>query len=196
MLALPGRTDMTPPVDMYTRTWSAWERSAARLPHWCTQTAARNGTRDRHFIGRSHPATCGAHVGPVFDGAPVDAGVEVGDGIDALGLQEEHQLATSLSHTHAGPGIISRQRIFSELPGGELLIPSEHVRQSSERHVSYWKRNSEGLPFICRVHLAKSPICTRLTQSRNLPTEFFSLHISPHGVRLERYGLIYRVCTG
>ena len=34
------------------------------------------------------------------------------------------------------------------------------------------------------------------TQSRNLPKEFFSLHISPHGVRLERCGLLYRVRTG
>ena len=34
-----------------------------------------------------------------------------------------------------------------------------------------------------------------VTQSRNLPTEFFSLHISPHGVRLERCGLLYRVRT-
>ena len=33
------------------------------------------------------------------------------------------------------------------------------------------------------------------THSRNLPTEFFSLHISPHGVCLERCGLLYRVRT-
>ena len=33
----------------------------------------------------------------------------------------------------------------------------------------------------------------RKTQSRNLPTKFFSLHISPHGVRLERCKLLYRV---
>ena len=34
------------------------------------------------------------------------------------------------------------------------------------------------------------------SRSRNLPIEFFSLHISPHGVRLERCGLLYRVRTG
>ena len=32
-----------------------------------------------------------------------------------------------------------------------------------------------------------------VTQSRNLPTEFFPLHISPHGVHLERCDLLYRV---
>ena len=36
----------------------------------------------------------------------------------------------------------------------------------------------------------------RATQSRNLPTEFFSLHISPHGDCLERRRLLYRVRTG
>jgi hypothetical protein len=48
-----------------------------------------------------------------------------------------------------------------------------------------------------------SPYFTEVTscsethwQSRNLLTEFFSLHISPHGVRLERCGLLYRVRTG
>ena len=35
----------------------------------------------------------------------------------------------------------------------------------------------------------------RKTQSRNLSNEFFSLLISPHGVRLERCGLLYRVRT-
>ena len=34
------------------------------------------------------------------------------------------------------------------------------------------------------------------TQSRNLPTEFFSLHIFQHDVVLKRCGLVYRVRMG
>ena len=47
-----------------------------------------------------------------------------------------------------------------------------------------------------RSHRYRSPILTAIvTQLRNLPTELVSLHISPHGVRLERCKLSSHVRT-
>ena len=64
-----------------------------------------------------------------------------------------------------------------------------HSRQSGTAHMDLAK-----LIRAARGDLQQRR-CWCVTQSRNLPTEFFSLHISPHGVRLERCGLFYRVLT-
>jgi hypothetical protein len=40
-----------------------------------------------------------------------------------LAYREEHQLVVTMSHTHAGPGILSRQETFTSLPGGHFIGP-------------------------------------------------------------------------
>ena len=112
-----ARADMTPPVGMYTRMWGAALHdchTAVHKPLLATALAiaADAAAPPRLILGLD---LCLLGVEEMQE---IRAAV-----LGALGLAHGHQLVVSLSHTHAGPGVLSRQPIWARLPGGQLLGP-------------------------------------------------------------------------
>jgi hypothetical protein len=92
--------------------------------------------------------------------------------------------------------LVSHVAVFNAVKNNDRPI-----RQAARlvRSIGPGKPSRNNNPAAVAAHLQpaiSSGDLSEQTHSRNLPTEFFSLHISPHGVRLERRGLLYRVRTG
>ena len=90
---------------------------------------------------------------------------------------------------------------FSVDLGGATLVAVRYIVKSVQSQVILQDPDPAGREIWLGVDLRTGRRRTKTTgwvqtQSRNLPTEFFSLHISPHGVRLERCGLLYQARTG
>lgn len=112
-----ARADMTPPIGMYTRMWGAALHDCHTAVHKPLLATALAIAADA-----SAPPCLILSLDLCLLG--VDEMCEIRTAvIGALGLAQEHQLLVSLSHTHAGPGVLSRQPIWARLPGGEHLGP-------------------------------------------------------------------------
>ena len=114
-------------------------------------------------------------------------------------LMNHSQLLASSNIQHPTPhGSRANRRTHR----GSKQHAAGHLRINPRQKLPHSEHS--GRPSIAMCQSENTWFCTtctarcsmQKTQSRNLPTEFFSLHISPHGVRLERRGLLYRVRTG
>eukprot|EP00040_Diaphanoeca_grandis_P029444 m.172473 g.172473 ORF g.172473 m.172473 type:complete len:551 (+) comp31686_c0_seq1:90-1742(+) len=112
-----ARSDMTPPVGMYTRMWGAALHDCHTAVHKPLLASALAIAANPEAPPRLIVTLDLCLMGPP-EMLELRAAI-----IEALGLKDEHQLVVSLSHTHAGPGILSRQEIFAQLPGGQYLSP-------------------------------------------------------------------------
>ena len=91
----------------------------------------------------------------------------------------------TMSHTHAGPGILSRQETFTSLPGGHFIGPYldavvaacvDASRQAVDALEPAWIRDANsgarGATLLVAPLAAFQP-----DDSHPLPTSHFSLHL-------------------
>ena len=76
------------------------------------------------------------------------------------------------------------------------LMRERRRRQAESAQESACEPERETVPVEWIAHDVLLKVRNGLTQSRNLPTEFFSLHIFQHDVVLKRCGLVYQVRMG
>ena len=114
-----ARLDITPPVGIYSRMWGAALHDCATAVHrpllatGLAIVADGSGPESVQLILALDLCVLGmAEMEEVI--------VAV---MEATGLTRREQLVVTMSHTHAAPGILSREPTLTSLPGGHLIAP-------------------------------------------------------------------------
>jgi hypothetical protein len=112
-----AKLDITPPVGIYTRMWGAALHDCATMVHRPLFASALCLAESTTAAPRLL-LTVDLCVMAFEETEEVIAAVS-----KALGIADRHQIVFTMSHTHAGAGILSRDDAFTSLPGGHLIAP-------------------------------------------------------------------------
>eukprot|EP01045_Picozoa_sp_COSAG04_P005715 COSAG04_NODE_268_length_18517_cov_9.260940_16_plen_175_part_00 len=86
---------------------------------------------------------------------------------EALGLKEQHQIVVTMSHTHAGSAMLSRDPAFRELPGGEFIAPYVDTVVEAARQVATMARDAMGPAWLTTGRGSCKLACNRDTWDAN-----------------------------